>query len=206
MPTNPTNARVMLTQGKAKVLQRTPFTIQLLYKTTEHVQAVIVGIDDGGIHVGIAAVSGHKVLYQEELSLRKDIKAKMDTRRQYRRGRRFRKTRYRKARWLNRKHAIPTCKVCEGNAPKSQIICRECLGKVDGIHQKYAQIKKVIFRLPPSIKAKKDAIVRAVQSMPLPITAIHLEDVYFDFQAMENPEITGKQYQHGELFYHKNYK
>ncbi len=40
MPTNPTNARILLKQGKAKVIQRTPFTIQLLYETTEYVQPV----------------------------------------------------------------------------------------------------------------------------------------------------------------------
>nr|WP_242637383.1 RRXRR domain-containing protein [Desulfobacter hydrogenophilus] len=57
MPTNPANARILLKQGKAKVIQRTPFAVQLLYETTAHIQPVTVGIDDGGIHVGIAAVS-----------------------------------------------------------------------------------------------------------------------------------------------------
>ena len=64
MPTNPANARVLLKQGKAKVLQRTPFAIQLLYETTEHVQPVTVGIDDGGIHVGIATVFQGKSVFQ----------------------------------------------------------------------------------------------------------------------------------------------
>ena len=206
MPTNPANARQLLKQKKAKVIQRTPFAIQLFYDTTEYVQPVTVGIDDGGIHVGIAAVADSKVLYQKELNLRTDIKTKMDTRRSYRRGRRYRKTRYRKARWQNRKHSIPRCKVCSGNAPKSQVICRACLRKVDRTPQKYAHIKKTSFRLPPSIKAKKDAILRAIQRLPLPIKNIRIEDAYFDFQAMENPEITGESYQHGPLLYHKNYK
>ncbi|WP_286818825.1 RRXRR domain-containing protein [Desulfobacter sp. UBA2225] len=51
-----------------------------------------VGIDDGGIHVGIAAVSKGKSLFQQEITLRSDIKSKLDTRRQYRRSRRNRKT------------------------------------------------------------------------------------------------------------------
>ena len=184
----------------------TPFAIQLLYETTEYIQPVIVGLDDGGISVGIAAVLRDKVLYQEELNLRTDIKSKMDTRRSYRRGRRHRKTRYRKPRWQNRKHSIPKCKICGGNAPKSHVICRACLRKVDGVHQKYANIKKTFFRLPPSIKAKKDGIVQTVRNLPFPISLIRIEDTYFDFQAMENPEITGEQYQYGELFYHRNYK
>ena len=206
MPTNSANARRLLKQDKAKVIQRTPFVIQLLYETTEYIQSVTVGIDDGGVHVGIATVADKKVLYQEQLNLRTDIKTKMDTRRSYRRGRRHRKTRYRKPRWQNRKHSIPRCKVCGGNAPKSQVICRACLGKVDGKHQKYAHIKKTSFRLPPSILAKKDAILRVIRKLPLPIAKIHIEDAYFDFQAMENPDISGKEYQHGELLYHKNYK
>ena len=206
MPTNPANARVLLKQGKAKVIQRTPFAIQLLYETTEHIQPVIVGIDDGGIHVGIAAVSKGKSLFQQEITLRSDIKSKLDTRRQYRRSRRNRKTRYRKSRFLNRKSSIPICKVCGGNAPASQVICRACLIKAKGIHQKYAGIAKKVFKIPPSIKAKKEAIIRVVKQIPLPVSRIILEDAYFDFQAMENPDISGRQYQHGELLYHKNFK
>ncbi|WP_287127019.1 RRXRR domain-containing protein, partial [Desulfobacter sp.] len=45
MPTNPANARILIKKGRAKVIQRTPFVIQLLYETTEHVQTVTVGID-----------------------------------------------------------------------------------------------------------------------------------------------------------------
>ncbi len=55
MPTNPANARILIKQGKAKVIQRTPFAVQLLYETTGHTQAVTVGTDDGGVKVGIAA-------------------------------------------------------------------------------------------------------------------------------------------------------
>ena len=206
MPTNPANARILLKQGKAQVIQRTPFTIQLLYETTEHIQPVTVGIDDGGIHVGIAAVSHGQTLFQQEMVLRSDIKSKLDTRRQYRRSRRHRKTRYRKPRFFNRKQSIPTCKVCGKNAPASKVICRVCLKKAAGSHQKYAGVKKSVFRIPPSIKAKKDAVVRGVKQIPLPVSRIILEDIYFDFQAMENPDISGSQYQHGDLLYHKNFK
>lgn len=208
MPTNPANARRLLKQGKAKVIQRTPFAIQLLYDTTDYVQPVTVGIDDSGVTVGIAAVSGDRVLYQEEVTLRADIKKLLDTRRQYRRSRWNRKTRYRKPRFSNRKSSIPVCKVCGGNAPASKIICRKCLREVDGVHQKYAHIKQTVFRLPPSIKAKKDAIIRVIKKIPLPVPIlIRLEDAYFDFQAMElSGTISGEEYQHGPLLYHKNFK
>lgn len=42
------------------------------------------------------------VLYQSEVILRDDIKKKMNSRRALRRNRRYRKTRYRKPRFLNR--------------------------------------------------------------------------------------------------------
>jgi hypothetical protein len=71
-------------------------------------------IDDGGVQVGIAALSGGKVLYQEEVTLRTDIRSLMDTRSQYRKSRRYRKTRYRKPRFLNRRASIPKCKACGG--------------------------------------------------------------------------------------------
>ena len=206
MPTNPANARILLKKGKAKVIQSTPFAIQLLYETTGYVQPVTVGIDDGGIHIGIAAVSDREVLFQQEVVLRSDIKSKLDTRRQYRKSRRYRKTRYRKPKFLNRKQSMPTCKSCGGNAPASKVICRKCLKAVGGVHQKYAGIKKSVFRIPPSIKAKKNTIVRTIKQIPLPVSIIRLEDAYFDFQAMETPDISGDQYQHGEFLYHKNFK
>jgi hypothetical protein len=206
MPTTPAKARVMLKQNMAKAIRLTPFTIQLLYDTTEYIQRIKVGIDDGGKTVGIAAVCQGKTLLQQELTLRTDIKSNLDTRRQYRRSRRNRKTRYRKARFENRGHSIPVCKVCGGNAPKSKVLCRACLDRANGSHQTYAQIRKTTFRIPPSSRAKKDAIVQTIKRLPLPVGEIVLEDAYFDFQALDNPEITGEQYQFGELFYHRNYK
>ena len=70
MPTHAAKARFLLKQGKAKVIQSVPFAIQLQYDSPEIVQSVTVGIDDGGIHVGVAAVVGEKVLYQEEVNQR----------------------------------------------------------------------------------------------------------------------------------------
>ena len=157
MPTNPVKARILLKEKKAKVINRIPFSIQLLYDSTEYIQKTTIGIDDGGLNVGIAAVSNGQTLFQQQLNLRRDIKSLLDTRRQYRRSRRYRKTRYRKARFLNRRASIGTCKVCGGNTATSKIICRACLRKVNGVHQKYKDIDQTIFRIPPSIKAKKNA-------------------------------------------------
>ena len=103
MPCSQRKARLLLKQKKAKIVGYKPFTIQLRYATGEAKQEVIVGIDEGARHVGIAIVSQDKVLAKGEVELRQDVHSLLLTRAQYRRSRRFRKTRYRKARFLNRK-------------------------------------------------------------------------------------------------------
>ncbi len=102
MPTIPVIARLLLKDKKAKVVRKSPFTIKLLYESTEYKQPIIAGMDTGSAIVGCAAISGNQVLYQSEVILRNDIKDKMTQRRQYRRTRRNRKTRYRKPRFNNR--------------------------------------------------------------------------------------------------------
>lgn len=103
MPCSQRKARLLLKQKKAKIVGYKPFTIQLCYATGEAKQEVIIGVDEGARHVGIAVVSQNKVLAKGEVELRQDVHSLLLTRAQYRRGRRFRKTRYRKARFLNRK-------------------------------------------------------------------------------------------------------
>ena len=92
--------RRLLRDKKAKVVKSCPFTIRLLYEPeTKIVQDIVLGVDTGSKHVGVACVGNDKVLYQAQVELRDDIKKKMDSRRMYRRNRRNRKTRYRKCRF-----------------------------------------------------------------------------------------------------------
>ena len=96
----------LLKNKQAKVVRRCPFTIKLLYEPESLVvQEVVLGQDTGSKHIGTACVGNNKVLYQSQIRLRDDIKSNMDGRRQARRFRRNRKTRYRKPRFLNRKNS-----------------------------------------------------------------------------------------------------
>ena len=105
--------RRLLKEGKAKVVRKEPFTIKLLYEPeTNVVQECYCGVDTGSKHVGVAVVGNDKVLYQSQTELRSDIKKKMDSRRMCRRNRRFRKTRYRKCRFLNRRNSIRKDRYC----------------------------------------------------------------------------------------------
>ena len=105
MPCENVVARLLLKDGKAKVKKRCPFTIQLTYDSDEYTQEVVLGQDTGSKHVGTACVGNGKVLYQSNVELRDDIKSNMDRRRQARKSRRNRKTRYRESRFLNRKNS-----------------------------------------------------------------------------------------------------
>lgn len=95
--------RRMLRDGKAKVIRRCPFTIQLLYETGDKVQPISLGIDAGSKHIGISATTKDRELYAADVTLRNDIVDLLSTRRELRRARRNRKTRYRQPRFNNRK-------------------------------------------------------------------------------------------------------
>lgn len=104
MPTeNHAKVRILLKQGKAKVVNRCPFTIQLLYNSTNYKQKVTLGVDSGSKHIGISATTKDKVLFEADVELRNDIIDLISTRRELRRSRRNRKTRYRKPRFNNRR-------------------------------------------------------------------------------------------------------
>ena len=104
MPTeNHGKVRILLKQKKAKVIKRCPFTIQLLYNSTNYTQKVTLGVDSGSKHVGISVTTKDKVLFESNVELRNDIVNLLSTRRELRRSRRHRKCRYRKPRFNNRK-------------------------------------------------------------------------------------------------------
>ncbi len=103
MPTeNHAKVRVLLKQQKAKVITNCPFTIQLLYNSADYTQPVSLGLDAGSKHIGVSATTETKVLYEADVTLRNDIVDLLSARREARRTRRNRKTRYRKPRFHNR--------------------------------------------------------------------------------------------------------
>lgn len=96
--------RLLLKNKKAKVVKRTPFTVQLLSCTHEYKQPVTLGVDAGSKHIGLSACTENRELYAEDLQPRNDIVKNLSDRRQYRCSRRNRKTRYRAPRFENRVH------------------------------------------------------------------------------------------------------
>ncbi len=103
LPTKPRRARQLLDQGKARVKQVVPFTIQLNRKIDNPVGEFEVGIDDGAKYVGIAVKNTHtnEVVFHAQLNHRQDVSRKVKQRSNYRKARRFR-LRNRQPRFSNR--------------------------------------------------------------------------------------------------------
>ena len=166
MPCHPARARELLKSRQASVYRRFPFTIILHDRTLDasEVQPVQVKIDPGSKTTGVALVTGDQVVWGAEITHRGEaIRQKLTDRRSIRSGRRHRKTRYRPARFANRRK------------PKGW--------------------------LPPSLRSRIDNVMVWVGRLAgyAPVSSLSMELVRFDTQIMENAEISGVEYQQGEL-------
>lgn len=101
MPCKPAKARKLLRDGRAKVIKRMLFTIQLLFECENQTQPITLGIDKGAKVTGFACVGNGKLLLSGEIQHRQDVKKKMTARRANRHARRGRLW-YRKPRFDNR--------------------------------------------------------------------------------------------------------
>jgi 5-methylcytosine-specific restriction endonuclease McrA len=166
-PVHPGRARVLLTQRKAAVFRRYPFTIILQEVRPDATPAPLrVKIDPGSKTTGLAVVNDTTgaVVWAAELTHRgQHVHQALDTRRAHRRSRRQRHTRYRQPRFANR--VRPTG------------------------------------WLPPSLVSRIQNVLTWVERLRryAPIGAISFEFVRFDLQLIENPAISGIEYQHGTL-------
>jgi hypothetical protein len=95
--------RIWLKEGQAKIVRRKPFTIQLLFETTVHVQNLVLGMDIGYETIGVSVRDENQEFFSSEVQLRTDVTEKITEKRMYRRNRRNRNTHYRKSRFINRR-------------------------------------------------------------------------------------------------------
>ncbi|MEG4166944.1 MULTISPECIES: RNA-guided endonuclease IscB [unclassified Microcoleus] len=163
-PIRPGLARKLLTNGKAAVFKRYPFTLIWKVEVTVPQKPITLKIDPGSRTTGIALIQGENVIFGAELTHRgQAIKASLESRRSLRRVRRNRHTRYRRARFSNR------------TRPKGW--------------------------LAPSLQHRVETTLTWVTRLMklAPIASIAQELVRFDLQQLENPEISGIEYQQGVL-------
>lgn len=202
MPCTEKRARLLLERGRAVVHKMAPFTIRLKDRTVEEsgLQPLRLKLDPGSKVTGFAVLREDSPEKAEavllgEIRHKADIKDKLDARRNQRRGRRNRKTRYRKPRFDNRNPA--KCAACGRNAKHGSRYCRPCTEAKNFVDNGHRES-----RLPPSMESRVNQTLSVVNKLTrlLPITVISAEHVKFDTQLMQNPEITGVEYQQGELF------
>lgn len=164
---HPAHARKLLSAQRAAVFRRYPFTI--IFKATAkpdfQPNPLQLKLDPGANTTGIAVLDGDKVVWAAELKHRGfQIRDALTSRRQLRRSRRNRKTRYRQARFLNRTRD-------EG-------------------------------WIAPSLESRVCNIITWVKRLCklAPIQSLAQELVRFDMQKLQNPEISGEEYQQGTLY------
>ncbi|NHM28002.1 HNH endonuclease [Desulfofundulus sp. TPOSR] len=202
MPCTEKRARLLLERGRAVVHRMSPFTIRLKDRTAEEsrFQPLRLKLDPGSRTTGFAVLredtpNRSEVILLGEIHHKPSIKDGLDVRRNQRHSRRNRKTRYREPRFNNRHPE--KCAVCGKNAQHGSRYCRPCekaKNFVDNGHREG--------RLAPSLEARVNQTLSVVDKLTrwLPITAISTEHVKFDTQLMQNPDISGVEYQQGELF------
>ena len=198
MPTTNQKARKLLQSGKAKVYCYKPFTIKLLYQTGGATQPVCMGVDTGSQNIGISVCANEKVYEKTEIALRSSMEKRslMETRREYRRGRRYRKVRYRHFKWN-----IRTKRVYNVIPNKKGRHWR----KVDFTYQ----ANRPEGWLPPSLQSKVEHHVRWIQRYlnVLPQdTRLTIEVGRFDMAHMKDPTIRGELYQQGPQYEYQNVK
>ncbi len=214
-PVHPAAARRMLRDGKAAVYRKHPFTIILrpangqpglpgfganveAKPLREVADPLRLKIDPGSRITGLAVVDDgrREIVWAGELTHRgPEIKKALDKRRAMRRGRRDRHTRYRPARFDNRRRG--GCHGCGGNPAKNKSLCHPCALKSRPERNPELADKW----LPPSLMSRVYNVETWVRRLraSFPIGAISVEVARFDTQLMENPDISGVEYQQGTL-------
>ena len=210
-PVHPALARRMLRDGKAAVYRKHPFTIILrqaalpgfgsdgeAVPNLETTGPLRLKIDPGSRTTGLAVVNDgrQEIVWAGELKHRgPEIKKALDKRRAIRRGRRNRKTRYRQPRFDNRRKG--GCHGCGGNPAKNKSLCRPCAAKPRAERNPELAEKW----LAPSLMSRVYNVETWVRRLcaSFPIGAISVEVARFDTQLIENPDISGVEYQQGEL-------
>ncbi len=200
LPVHPAAARRMLRDGQAAVYRKHPFTIILKTAADTQPETLRLKLDPGSRTTGLAVVNDRRqeILWAGELKHRgPEIKSALDKRRALRRGRRNRNTRYRPARFDNRRRG--GCHGCGGNPRSGKSLCRPCA--VKPANQRKDERQVIPKWLAPSVMSRVHNVETWVRRLraAFPIGAISVEITRFDTQLMENPDISGVEYQQGEL-------
>ena len=194
------HVRILLKEGKAIVVERLPFTIQLKYDTLDITQDLYLGIDPGRTNIGLAVIdsNGDSVFAAKVITRNKDIPKLMKSRKGYRQKHRKcgrRDKRRRRAR--------------KAGTTKAPVFYRKLPGCKKPIEVHDIKNKEAKFNhrtrpegwITPTANQLLETHINVVKlvSKFLPITDIVLELNKFSFMQLDNPFIKPWEYQKGLL-------
>ena len=192
----------LLNTGKARIVEKVPFTIQLKYENIPVLQPVILAEDPGRTNIGVAALSHHgDLIFAAAVETRnKEIKKLMADRKAHRQASRRgeRKARQRlakkyrtmiKASMIMRK--LPRYKADEF------ITCKF----IRNTEARFCNRKRKPNWLTPTVNHLVQTHLNIIKKVSrfLPVTDIAIEVNRFAFMQMEHPETTGIDFQNGPL-------
>lgn len=196
------HVRILLKEKRARVVERVPFTIQLLYDAPDIVQPLYLGIDPGRTNIGISVVTeaGEGVMLAQMTTRNKDITKLMAERKSYRMAHRRLKRRKKRQR---RAKAAGTI-VAGGQVARllpgceKPVVCKEIRNKKSRFNNR----KRSEHWLTPTARHLLDTHLNLVKKLSkfLPISHVVLEINRFAFMAMEDPNIKRWEYQRGPLY------
>lgn len=172
MPTSSYRARKLLKADKAVIFKYRPFTIKLTKRSDGDIQPIEYCCDTGYQHIGISIKSQKSEYVNEQRDLLADETERHNDCKKYRRARRNRKTRYRKARWQNR---------------KNNMMCKD--GFAPSIRNK-RDVHTQLFRMYEAVCPVKSAVFEMGQ----------FDTQILKAEAEGKPLPEGADYQHGETY------
>ncbi|WP_075879241.1 RNA-guided endonuclease IscB [Vreelandella massiliensis] len=169
MPCSEKRARLLLERGRAVVHKRYPFCIRLKDRVGGETQPLRLGLDPGSKTTGLA-------LMRESDGEQRHVLCLFDL---VHRGFQIKKALAQRAAFRRRRRS----KNLRYRAPR------------------FDNRKRKAGWLPPSLQHRVDTVMAWVERLSrlAPITGISQELVRFDTQKLENPEISGVEYQQGTL-------
>lgn len=192
----------LLNTGKARIVEKVPFTVQLKYQNTPALQPVTLAEDPGRTNIGVAALSqlGNLMFYAVVETRNKEIKKLMADRKAHRQASRRgeRKARQR----LAKKY---------GTMIKAGMVMRKlpqyATGKfvtckfIRNTEARFCNRKRRPDWLTPTVNHLVQTHLNVIKKISryLPVTDIAIEVNRFAFIQMENPDASGVNFQNGPL-------
>lgn len=194
--------QTLLQTGKARIAEHVPFTVQLLYENTPVLQPVLIGEDPGRTNIGVAALGTKGELYFSAVveTRNKEIRKLMEERCQHRRASWTgeRKTRQRRAkRFQTMLKAGMAMRRLPSYGEGKTITCKV----IRNTEARFCNRKRPKGWVTPTVEHLIRTHVNLIRKLQafLPVTDVAVEVNRFAFMLLDNPSVTGLDFQNGPL-------